>query len=519
MTSTGKICRVRLSILTCTSRRVLRLSPSPRMKVRMLHPAVGEFSFPLDPGGQAVLGRRGADVEITWDRRISRRHARIWADGTRLFYEDLGSRNGSFIGSDRLSSTVELNPGMSVLLGETALLVPDLTEQLDLADTEQTHEAPAVKVSVPLPPCGTDDLPATTVSQDLSLLQPTEDMPAEAAAPKPAEDYAACAQRRYPRLVGNRLAKAVLHHREELRQLWVHDISKGGVFIETAEPPPAGTRLEVQLETPDGTLSLHGQVVHIVDEASALQYSMPTGVGLQFVDLNAENRRAIQEYVDGLRLQLCSELVSSGSISSDQLETMLQRTRTFLSAAESDELYRAVGLEATAATSAIEKRVKELQNDITQASLAAAPPQQARLQAAQGVLKRVGRLLTNEQSRLEYDFRHGYIRAKERLAAAHAGTGPSLPVLRQIWMRVSQERVDQAALLTRRAFAARQAKRWDDAIQFAKQALKLNPFFEELEKTLEAWELSAQADLSPTYTRRSSSQPPAPARSRSAVRS
>ncbi|MEM7676245.1 MAG: tetratricopeptide repeat protein, partial [Myxococcota bacterium] len=146
------------------------------------------------------------------------------------------------------------------------------------------------------------------------------------------------------------------------------------------------------------------------------------------------------------------------------------------------------------------------------------PPQQARLQAARGVLKRVGRLMTNEQSRLEYDFRHGHIRAKERLAAAHAGKGPSLEVLRRTWNRVSHERVDQAALLTRRAFAARQAKRWDEAIRFAKKALTLNPFFEELEKTLEAWELSASADLMPTFQRSAPRKAPS-SKKRSAARS
>ena len=79
-------------------------------------------------------------------------------------------------------------------------------------------------------------------------------------------------------------------------------------------------------------------------------------------------------------------------------------------------------------------------------------------------------------------------------------------MLRRTWNKVSHERVDQAALLTRRAFAARQAKRWEDAIQFAKQALTLNPFFEELEKTLEAWEIAAQADAMPTFGRRSSTR-------------
>ena len=480
------------------------------MKIRMLHPAVGEFSFPIDPGGEVILGRRGADVEITWDRRISRRHARVWADGARLFYEDLGSRNGSFIGCDRLSGTVELNPGMSVLLGETALLVPDSSERPDMSDLDQTYEAPAVDLGIPEPPAPTQDLLPHLLSQDLGVpraLGRTDDMPPSDQVQKSAEAFVEEAQRQYPRLVGDRLAQAQLNHREDLRQLWVHDISKGGVFIETNEPPGTGTRLEVRLETPDGSLSLHGLVVHVIDEASASSFNMPPGVGVQFVDLDTDKRTAIQEYVDGLRRQLTSELAAPAGMSSEEFDGLVERARKFMSDAENDELYRALDVEVTASQSSVEKKVISLRNDLQNALENAPPPQRARLEAAQSVLKRVGRLMMIEQSRLEYDFRHGHVRAKERLAAAHAGNGPTLEVLRRTWNKVSHERVDQAALLTRRAFAARQAKRWEDAIQFAKQALTLNPFFEELEKTLEAWEIAARADVLPTFARRSTSRP------------
>ncbi|MEO1334230.1 MAG: PilZ domain-containing protein, partial [Myxococcota bacterium] len=438
------------------------------MKVRMLHPAVGEFSFPIDPGSQAVLGRRGADVEITWDRRISRRHARIWADGSRLFYEDLGSRNGSFIGSDRLNGTIELSPGMSVLLGETALVVPDRAEQINVADMDQTYEAPIVDIAMPGSAVSTQDLPQPASSidaaspglnrltQDLEVprnIGLTADMQPANTPIKSAETFVMNTQRRYPRLVSQQLATVEFSDREELRQLWAKDISKGGVFIETSNPPPTGARLEVRLQTPDGTLALHGQVVHVVDPDAAKQFNMPAGVGLQFVDLNTENRRAIQEYIDGLRAELSSDLEVADGLSDEQLNRLVDKAKSFLCAAENDELYQALGVEPKSSPASLQEQVKALQNDLGDALRCAPPPQQARLQAARGVLKRVGRLMTNEQSRLEYDFRHGYIRAKERLAAAHAGTGPSLEVLRRTWNRVSHERVDQAALLTRRAFA------------------------------------------------------------------
>ena len=351
------------------------------MKIRMLHPAVGEFAFPIDPGGEVVLGRRGADVEITWDRRISRRHARVWADGTRLFYEDLGSRNGSFIGCDRLQGTVELNPGMSVLLGETALLVPDSMERPDLADLDQTYEAPAADLGLPEPPVSTQDLQPHLLTADLGVpraLGRTDDMPPATEPDKTPEAFVEEVQRRYPRLVGDRLAQVELNHREDLRQLWVHDISKGGVFVETEEPPPTGTRLEVRLQTPDGTLSLHGSVVHVVDQESAKRFNMPAGVGLQFVDLNGDKRSAIQEYVDGLRRQLSSELDAPPGLSDEEFEALVLRARKFMTAAESDELYRALDIETSASTPVIEKRVSALHDDLKKALQSAPPPQKAR---------------------------------------------------------------------------------------------------------------------------------------------
>ena len=126
------------------------------------------------------------------------------------------------------------------------------------------------------------------MSQDLGLPKSvalTEDMPPDQAEPEPEPPHAFVedTQRKYPRLVGDRLAQIELAHREELRQLWVRDISKGGVFVETEEPPPTGTKLEVRLLTPDGLVSLHGQVVHVVDNESAQRFNMPLGVGLQFV--------------------------------------------------------------------------------------------------------------------------------------------------------------------------------------------------------------------------------------------
>jgi diguanylate cyclase (GGDEF)-like protein len=54
-------------------------------------------------GGELVFGRvRGADVFVP-DPGVSRRHARIYAEGDRYWVEDLASANGTFVGGERIT--------------------------------------------------------------------------------------------------------------------------------------------------------------------------------------------------------------------------------------------------------------------------------------------------------------------------------------------------------------------------------------------------------------------------------
>ena len=54
------------------------------------------------------------------------------------------------------------------------------------------------------------------------------------------------------------------------RQVVAANISRGGVFIRTPEPPAVGARVHVGIELPDGTfLRLGGECVHVRDAAQA----------------------------------------------------------------------------------------------------------------------------------------------------------------------------------------------------------------------------------------------------------
>ena len=69
-----------------------------------------------------VLIGRGADAAIRLDDDyVSTRHARIGASGHQWFVEDLGSTNGTYIGSARITQPTTLTLGTQVRIGKTLL--------------------------------------------------------------------------------------------------------------------------------------------------------------------------------------------------------------------------------------------------------------------------------------------------------------------------------------------------------------------------------------------------------------
>jgi pSer/pThr/pTyr-binding forkhead associated (FHA) protein len=69
-----------------------------------------------------ILIGRGADAAIRLDDDyVSTRHARIAASGDQWFVEDLGSTNGTYIGSARITQPTTLPLGTQVRIGKTLL--------------------------------------------------------------------------------------------------------------------------------------------------------------------------------------------------------------------------------------------------------------------------------------------------------------------------------------------------------------------------------------------------------------
>jgi DNA-binding winged helix-turn-helix (wHTH) protein len=78
--------------------------------------------------GENVIGR-DPDAPVRIDAPgVSRRHARILAEGGRFTLEDLGSKNGTYVRDQRLSSSAELADGDEFRLGQTLLVFRVLRE-------------------------------------------------------------------------------------------------------------------------------------------------------------------------------------------------------------------------------------------------------------------------------------------------------------------------------------------------------------------------------------------------------
>jgi pSer/pThr/pTyr-binding forkhead associated (FHA) protein len=76
----------------------------------------------VDLSGEPVTLGRGGDSTIRLDDDyVSTRHARFVTNGEEWFIEDLGSTNGTYIGSTRVTRATAVSPGTSVRLGKTVV--------------------------------------------------------------------------------------------------------------------------------------------------------------------------------------------------------------------------------------------------------------------------------------------------------------------------------------------------------------------------------------------------------------
>lgn len=91
-----------------------------------LHALGGELGDRRVPVDRDLLVGRGDGCDLMIkDPRLSRRHARFVVDGERLYIEDLGSPNGTFVNQKRVKREL-LKPGDIVSVGKTQIAIETL---------------------------------------------------------------------------------------------------------------------------------------------------------------------------------------------------------------------------------------------------------------------------------------------------------------------------------------------------------------------------------------------------------
>ena len=86
---------------------------------------LGGEEIPLR-SGESVIGRDPHDAICIPVPEVSRHHARLTVSGGRVTLEDLGSKNGTFIGTTRVTSATEVKAGDEILVGTIRLRLIEL---------------------------------------------------------------------------------------------------------------------------------------------------------------------------------------------------------------------------------------------------------------------------------------------------------------------------------------------------------------------------------------------------------
>jgi len=90
----------------------------------LVEPKIGPpFDLPTEVGERVELGRAPGECgRAIDDSALSRRHCAVSNEGGRLFVEDLGSRNGTFVNGERVVRR-QLRPGDEIEIGESRVIV------------------------------------------------------------------------------------------------------------------------------------------------------------------------------------------------------------------------------------------------------------------------------------------------------------------------------------------------------------------------------------------------------------
>jgi pSer/pThr/pTyr-binding forkhead associated (FHA) protein len=96
------------------------------------------------------LGRAVENEIVIVSKRASREHAHLRRDGRRVFLDDLGSTNGTFLNGERVLGSVQLRDGDEISIGEVVFIFHDpdtTTRETPFPELEVNVEAGVVRLN------------------------------------------------------------------------------------------------------------------------------------------------------------------------------------------------------------------------------------------------------------------------------------------------------------------------------------------------------------------------------------
>ncbi len=287
--------------------------------------------------------------------------------------------------------------------------------------------------------------------------------------------------RKHPRLINRTQVSLKLDDKVELQQVWTQDISKGGLFVESTESPELRTVLQVDLELPEGAVSLPAEVVHVLEPQEAEKYGAEPGFGLQFSSIDPEKRKRIEAYIQGLTDSLEEEL--EPCVLSVDLNDVISEAHQFLKGFEEEDVYTALGVEPNDTTELISAQIERFRRHFSRAR-PGTPAQKVRLEHARHLLRKVEVLLLSPENRFDYDLRHGLLDVEARVNTA---TPEELEKLRLLWHRYYPSMLDQAKHCASLAVQSQSSLDFESAIQQGQEALQYDPFNTDLRSAISDW--------------------------------
>ncbi|MCJ7499585.1 response regulator [bacterium] len=102
------------------------------------------------------------------------------------------------------------------------------------------------------------------------------------------------AKRRFARIPTHLLANVI--HDGKVRQLWIHTISRGGVFLEADPPPLVGAEMDITFFLPGIEQIINAKAK--VKWQGTVREDSPSGVGCQFIQIDDPLADIIGNYVN-----------------------------------------------------------------------------------------------------------------------------------------------------------------------------------------------------------------------------